>query len=120
MLSYAALSLAIFLKLNCDIIRNHSYVDISDIRSTDDTALLCVTNRPPNGANSGGDRFVPDGTRIPNEVVLGFVRNRGPMVMRLKRTTGTAAEGIYYCEVMDNTDTNQTVYVGIYNGGGMY
>ncbi|CAI8038513.1 hypothetical protein GBAR_LOCUS21472, partial [Geodia barretti] len=40
------------------------------------------------------------------------------MVVRLRRTTGTAAEGIYHCEVMDNTETEQRVYVGIYNGGG--
>ena len=52
--------------------------------------------------------------------VPGLSRNRDSMVVRLKRTTGTAAEGIYHCEVMDNTETNQRVYVGIYNGGGMY
>ena len=34
--------------------------------------------------------------------------------------TGTPAVGIYRCEVMDDTDTLQTVYVGLYNddGGG--
>ncbi|CAI8028271.1 hypothetical protein GBAR_LOCUS16141, partial [Geodia barretti] len=41
------------------------------------------------------------------------------MVVRLRRNTGTgtAAEGIYHCEVMDNTETYQRVFVGIYNGG---
>ena len=54
--------------------------------------------------------------------VPGFERTRGPMVVRLRRNTGTdpAAEGIYYCEIKDNTETNQRVYVGIHNGGGMY
>ena len=44
------------------------------------------------------------------------------MVVRLRRNTAAdpAYEGIYYCEVMDNTETDRTVYVGIYNGGGMY
>ena len=44
------------------------------------------------------------------------------MVVRLGRntTTGTADEGIYHCDVMDNTETDQRVYVGIYNGEGMY
>ena len=40
--------------------------------------------------------------------------------MRLRRNTGTAAEGIYHCVVMDNTETNERVYVGLYNRGGMY
>ena len=84
-------------------------------------ALLCITNRPPTGANSGGNWFAPDRTRVGDVTpVPGFERNRDPMVVRLLRTTGTAAEGIYYCEVMDNTETEQRVYVGLYNGGGMY
>ena len=97
-------------------------MDISDIGSTNDTALLCITNRPPTGANSGGNWFAPDKTRVDGTDVPGFTKTRDPMVVRLKRTTatGTAAEGIYHCEVMDNTETEQRVYVGIYNGGGMY
>ena len=100
-------------------------MDIGDIGSTDNTALLCITNRPPpsGSSNSGGSWFAPDGTivgSVGSGDVPGFERNRGPMVVRVRRTTGTAAEGIYYCEVMDNTETEQRVYVGIYNGGGMY
>ena len=99
-------------------------MDISDIGSTDETALLCITNRP-RSPNSGGDWFAPDGTIVGSLVsgdVPGFERSRGPMVVRLMRTTATdpATEGIYYCEIKDNTETDQTVYVGIYNGGGMY
>ena len=115
----------VFLGLNGDIIPNNGYVDIGDIGSNDNTALLCITNRPPptGSPNSGGDWFVPDGTRVggPGTTdVPGFNRNRGPMVVRLRRTTATAAKGIYHCVVMDNTETEQTVYVGIYNGEGMY
>ena len=44
------------------------------------------------------------------------------MEVRLWRDsdTGTPVVGIYRCEVMDDTDTLQTVYVGLYNddGGG--
>ena len=113
----------VFLSLNGSIILNNSYVDISDIGSTDETSLLCITNRPPpaGSPNSGGVWFVPDGTRVDGTDVLGFSTTRGPMVVRLRRNTGTdpAAEGIYHCVVMDNTETDRTVYVGIYNGGGM-
>ena len=115
-----------YLSLNGEIVRNHSYVYISDIGSSDNTALLCITGRPPpaGSPNSGGDWFVPDhGTRVGDMVpVPGFTRNRGPMVVRLRRNTATdpADEGIYHCEVMDNTETDQRVYVGLYNGEGTY
>ena len=102
---------------------------ISDIGTAgDDTALLCHTNHPADtpggtdGMHSGGDWFRPDQTEVlPGGGSVGFKRGRGSMVVRLYRNTGTTAvEGIYRCEVMDDTDTQQTVYVGLYNddGGG--
>ena len=109
-----------YLSLDGEIFRNHSYVDISDIGSTDVDALLCITNRP--GTPTSGNWFAPSVARVEGIDVPGFTRTRGPMVVRLLRNTGTgtAAEGIYHCVVMDNTETEQRVYVGIYNGGGMY
>ena len=48
---------------------------------------------------------------------LGFVRNRGPHVVRLKRSpAGTPPEGTYRCVVQDATKKNQTVYVRLMNG----
>ena len=91
---------------------------ISDIGSTDDTALLCHTNRPPVGVNSGGDWFAPDGTRVNLDDVPGFTRNRGSMVVRLRRTTGTPHEGIYWCSILDAVSVPKTIYVGLYNRGG--
>ena len=111
----------VYLSLNGEVIPNHGYVEISDIGSSDTTALLCHTNRPASGANSGGDWFAPDGTRVggPGSTdVPGFERNRGPMVVRLRRSTSTTPdEGMYYCTVYDITGTLQTVYVGLYNTG---
>ena len=110
----------VYLSLNGDIIPNHGYVMISDIGSTtDDTALLCHTNRPParESSNSGGDWFAPDGTRVNGMNVRGFKRNRGPMVVRLKRTTGSPAEGIYVCRIWNSLDVLHSVYVGLYNVG---
>ena len=112
-----------YLSLNDVIIPTHGYVVISDIGSTDDTALICHTNRPAtvsNNANSGGDWFAPDGTRVNNNDVPGFRRNRDPMIVRLFRNTATdpPSEGIYHCLVEDDTLTEQTVYVGLYNSKG--
>ena len=120
------LSTDVYLSLNGRIIPNHGYVNISDIGSNDPTALLCNTYNAPTNihGDSGGNWNAPDGTavgRIGNNNVPGFVRNRSPMVVRLKRTgSETPNEGIYHCDVMDNTNTEQNVYVGLYNDGGDY
>ena len=122
--------IGVYLNLNDDIIPNHGYVVISDIGSTDDNALICHTNRPGNvtgivGTNSGGDWIAPNGTTVGfggryTSTVPGFIRRRGPMMVRLLRNTatGTPSEGIYHCLVEDDTLTEQTVYVGLYNSGG--
>ena len=109
---------------------------ISDIGSSDDdsvgTALICHTNRIANFTisysggtryHSGGDWHAPDGAVVGDldeSTVPGFERDRRPMMVRLHRNTatGTPSEGIYYCVVEDDTFTDQTVYVGLYNSGG--
>ena len=114
--------IAVYLSLNGDFIPNHGYVMISDIGSTDNTALLCITNRPaPSGGNSGGDWFALDGAEVgsfSDMDVQGFGRNRAPMLVRLRRKDDTPEEGIYHCEVEDADFITQTVYVGLYNSGG--
>ena len=118
---YLVLLTDVYLSLDGTVIPNHGYVEISDIGSTtDDSALLCHTNfpPPPGSASSGGDWFAPDGTNIPSSDVPGFARNRGPMVVRLRRTSGDPPEGIYQCTIQDATSTVQIVYVGLYNTGG--
>ena len=117
----------VYLSLDGVVIPNHGYVVIDDISMsgvTDPTPLLCHTNRPPpNGgpANSGGDWISPSDMTVGglgSTTVPGFGRNRDAMEVRLWRTTGTPVEGIYRCEVMDDTDMVQAVYVGLYNDGG--
>ena len=94
---------------------------MDDIGSTDDTALLCHTNEPSAGVFKGDwfaqdGRKVGDGKNFRDENAPGFERNRGPHVVRLKRSSdGTPPEGVYKCVVRDTTDINQTVYVGIYS-----
>ena len=127
------LAIGVYLSLNDDIIPNHGYVVISVIGSTDDTALICHTNRPAtitgigSSTNSGGDWVAPNGMAVGfgniHASVPAFIRRRGPMMVRLLRNTATdpPSEGIYHCLVEDDTLTEQTVYVGLYNsGGGIY
>ena len=113
----------VYLSLNDRVIPNHGYVVISHIGTAgdDDIALLCHTNRPPptDSSKAEGDWFDPDGTAVTGYVVPGVRRNRGPMVVRLyRRTAGPPAEGIYQCQIEDDTDTLQKRYVGLYNDGG--
>ena len=116
----------VYLSLNGEIIPNHGYVEKSDIGYSDRTALLCHTNKPAirnYTPYSRGDWFAPDGARVGgvyyNMDVSGFGRNRGPMVVRLRRSNwgATPEEGIYWCKVNDTTDTLQTVHIGLYNIG---
>ena len=112
-----------YLSLKQEIIPNHGYVEIDDIGSNDDTALLCITNRIP--PDSQGNWNAPNGEIVGRvgvtDDVPGFTRNRGPMVVGLIRTLSeTPNEGIYRCDVRDNTNTEQNVYVGLYNNGGDY
>ena len=109
----------VFLSLNRAVIPNNSLLNINDIGSPNNDALLCITNRPPpSGSATEGDWYAPDRTRVNGMDVSGFARTGGSMVVRLKRTTGTAQEGIYWCLVEDAASTLQTVYVGLYNTGG--
>ena len=118
-------SIDVFLRLNGTVLPKNGYVRLSDIGSTDETALLCHTNRlpPPYGPlHSGGDWFAPDGTRLQRYLSaegVGFTRSRGPMVVRLKRSLiETPEEGIYTCIIGDDSSLYTSVYVGIYNTGG--
>ena len=90
----------VYLTLNGDYIPNHGYVMISDIGSTDDTALICNTNRFGNRTttptstfmHSGGDWFAPNGATVGHrgtDDVPGFVRNRAPMLVILLRRTAS-------------------------------
>ena len=99
-------SLGVFLSLNGTVIPNSGYVVINDIGSTDDSALLCHTSRPlpPGHSNSGGDWFAPDGSRVDGTAAPGFTRNKGSVVVRLRKTgIGTPVEGIYKCFIADKT-----------------
>ena len=98
---------------------------ISDIGSTNDTALLCNTNRLVDGADSGGHWIGPNGmvvggTTIGVNNVPGFRSNRDARNVRLLRNTATdpPSEGIFRCEVEDATLAQQTLYVGLFSSGG--
>ena len=81
---------------------------MSDIGSTDSTALHCHSNH----YNNNGDWHGPDGTSI-----NGFTETRRNWVVRLRRVSGTPTEGIYHCSIQDAASITQTAFVGLYNSG---
>ena len=84
---------------------------ISDIGTSSDSALICHTNRPASGGNSGGDWYSPVGTRVlgvnERNIVRGLAKNRAPMMVRLFRRANDASpeEGIYQCVIEDAVHT---------------
>ena len=63
----------VYLCVDDDIIPNHGYVVVSDIGSTNATALICHTNRPAtvnNNVHSGGNWFAPLGRQLISVVLM--------------------------------------------------
>ena len=85
----------------------------------DDDALLCKTNLTAccrHSYMSALGRWL-----LPNESIVpsfnnssDFYRDRGEMVVRLKRRRG-GMDGIYSCEIPDSLNVTQTIHIGVYN-----
>ena len=78
--------------------------------------LLCHTNKP----GQGGNWVSPKGTRVShnNINVPGFTRDRGEMLVRLKKSSSeNPGQGIFKCQVQDANNVPRDVFVGIYKGG---
>ena len=59
-----------------------------------------------------------DGTKADSSgSVPGFTTTRGPLIVRLLRTSGTPQQGIYQCVVQNDTAVLYKVHVGLYNSG---
>ena len=105
------------LTLNGIDIANGSNILITDIGETE-KALLCVTdlaNCCDSEFNRMGEWFFPDRTPVPIKIQSdGFYRNRGPLVVRLNRKSGTQSPtGLYCCQVPDATLRNITACANI-------
>ena len=111
-------TVGVTLSLHGSAVANNSYVNVADIGNTDDSALLCCTDKPGccgNRNNKQGHWYFPNGMTVRYNNTQGFRRNRDSGVVRLKRNGMSTDRGLFYCEVPDANDTNQTVYVHIGN-----
>ena len=113
----------VWFSLNGTTYQNNSIVNLEDIDERDD-ALLCKTHQIACCRSSNtvlGNWFFPNGSRVFSgdedpasyNNNTDFYRDRGQMVVRLKRRRG-GEEGIYCCEIPDSANVTQTIYIGVY------
>ena len=102
--------------------QNNSLMTLEDIGEGDD-ALLCLTDkpgccRPPytgSGQRAIGNWFFPNETRVPSSGNQSdFHRTRDQMVVLLQRRRG-GEDGVYRCEIPDELNVTQTIYIGVYS-----
>ena len=96
---------------------------LEDIGEGDD-ALLCRTNLTAccrsdgTGGNASENWYFPNGTRVPSAPDVGvgweFYRTGDQMVVRMNRRGG-GVEGIYRCEIPDELNVIQKIYIGVYS-----
>ena len=116
----------VFLSLNDTIIPNHGYLTFDDIGFTDESALLCHTNRPVVNSTfySGGDWLTPDGLSLSSKATLlvnrGLIALRAPMLVRLRQefTKVPPLEGLHRCAIQDKELRFNEIFVGLYSTGG--
>ena len=115
-----------YFSLMGETLANHSFVNISEVGSSSDDGLQCITDLPtccsgPQGPHRG-DWYFPNGTRIP---FSGDVwESRGAQTVSLYRSNQDVTEpsGIYRCSIQtlavhDIVDTpRENVYAGLYVG----
>ena len=108
---------------------NHSYVDFNRVGRANDgsdsvrcrTELVMCCSRTQ--GNLSGDWFFPSGDVLPfpgggNDPF----ESRGAQTVDLRRTTALSPSGLYRCDIAfdaDDLSAMLTLYVGIYNNGGI-
>ena len=92
----------------------NGYVTISHLGNSTNSALVCRTDQPGEGA---GSWFNPNGTVVEfnSNSSEGFYSSVGSDGVYLLRGSGIPVEGIYTCVAIDSSLTNQTVFIGLYN-----
>ena len=108
---------------------NNSYVDISQVGTSDSSSIQCHTDlmtccRSTEGYNRG-DWYFPNGERLPFPSVNippPIFESRQAQRVDLRRNSGTGPTGIYRCDIETNAvrdnDMRETIYVGLYTSDG--
>ena len=107
---------------------NNSYVDFNQVgRAGDDSdSVRCRSELDMccsmTQGDLSGDWFFPSGERLPFPGFGDPFEGRGAQAVDLRRISTRSPSGIYQCDIAfdaDDTSAMQTIYVGIYNNGGI-
>ena len=110
----------VYLFLNGVVIKPESNVFITNIGTSPQTQLICITDKNPccTGPNAAGEWVFPDGTNVSvmNNSPTQFYRNRGSSgQVNLYRVNDDVITptGRFCCRVPDAIDFNRTVCVNV-------
>ena len=105
------------LTLNGMPLTNNSIVAMTDI-GTGAAALVCTTTYTPccSSGNPETEWYFPNGTQVPNNPALPYRRTRGrnPGSVYLNRNSESTTTGFFHCDILDDNNVLQSLYVGIY------
>ena len=107
-----------YLHFHGENLPTNGYVTISQLGNSTDSALVCRTDQSGDGA---GCWFNPNGIMLnfSSNSSEGFYSSMGEDGgVYLLRGSGIPVEGIYTCVATDNSSTNHTVLIGLYNEDG--
>ena len=121
-LTHCSVHTAVYLNFGGENLPTHSYVAISELGTTEDTALVCRTDQANccNGDIIEGGWFNPDGTMVEFNAnsSQGFYSSVDSKGVHLLRGSGIPVEGIYTCRATDSSSTTNSVFIGLYNEDG--
>ena len=119
-----------FISFRGNTLDDHSYVDFNQVggagggsdsvRCRSELVMCCSGIQ----GDLRGDWFFPNGSVLPFPGPDGDpFEGRGAQTVDLRRITALTPSGIYRCNIAfdaDDPSAMQTIYVGIYNNGGIY
>ena len=105
---------------------NHSYVDLSQVGTSDSDSVQCIADRHTccrsTDGSHRGDWYFPDGAKVKFTTDI-YVKRFTKRVDLFRRNSALSPTGIYHCDIPTNavhdaTDNSvrDTVYVGLYSG----
>ena len=114
--------------LNGQIYTNNSIITAEEIAmfnsSIGGDALSCITDKTPccSQANTTGNWYFPNASIVPTDSESAPYTSRGSnQTVNLNYQGGSFMSGVYRCEVPDQDNVVQNMYIGIYSNtsGGM-
>ena len=122
LLTFCCIHTAVGFLLHDSHLGNKSVISLDEI-GEGANALLCLTNNvscceKDDDGTAGRMWYFPNSSHVPlgNQGSRdGVYITRGPSVVRLhRRRSSMISAGIFHCEIIDASGTNQSIYIGVY------